>query len=70
MKLDVHGAVDATRVAALEAVVTQHATLEAVVRWGLASRVPRFIERVVVQDEYTHDVVLSANDCWLVYDTT
>lgn len=70
MKLDVHGAVDAAKVAALEPVVTRHATLEAVVRWGLASRVPRFIERVVVQDEYTHDVVLSAHDCWLVYDTT
>jgi hypothetical protein len=25
---------------------------------------------VVVQDEYTHDVVVAWDDVWLVYDTT
>jgi hypothetical protein len=46
-------------------------TLEDVVRWGLAQRPPRVVERVVVQDEYTHDVVIRyADGVYLVYDTT
>lgn len=46
-------------------------TLEDVVRWGLAQRPPRLVESVVVQDEYTHDVVLRwAEGAYLVYDTT
>lgn len=46
-------------------------TLEDVVRWGLAQHPPRLVERVVVQDEYTHDVVLLyADGVYLVYDTT
>ena len=55
----------------IAAVVAGQQTLEDVVRWALGQRPARTIERVVVQDEYTHDVVL----CWgegvyLVYDTT
>ena len=58
------------RAEALGAVAGQR-TLEEVVRWGLALRPPRVIERVVVQDEYTHDVVLPyADGVYLVYDTT
>jgi hypothetical protein len=44
-------------------------TLEEVVRWAL----PRGHEivEVVVQDEYTHDVVVACRDGrWLVFDTT
>ena len=70
MKIEVRGAVDPARVEALSESVAGHTTLEVVVRWCLARRVPRLIERIVVQDEYTHDVVLDADDCWLVYDTT
>jgi hypothetical protein len=55
----------------IAAVVAGQQTLEDVVRWAFAQRPALPIERVVVQDEYTHDVVL----CWgegvyLVYDTT
>ena len=35
-----------------------HATLEDVVRWGLSQTPPQLVADVVVQDEYTHDVVL------------
>ena len=53
------------------AIASQHSTLEEVVRWGLASKPPRLIESVVVQDEYTHDVVIAAGaGVFLVYDTT
>lgn len=46
------------------------ATLAAVVRWGLAQSPPEMIADVVVQDEYSHDVVLPWGDRWLVFDTT
>lgn len=46
-------------------------TLEDVVRWGLSRTPPRLIARVVVQDEYTHDVVLPWEEgVYLAYDTT
>ena len=46
-------------------------TLEDVVRWGLARDPPLVVAEVVVQDEYTHDVVMPhPSGVWLVYDTT
>ena len=46
-------------------------TLEDVVRWGLGGAQAAIVE-VVVQDEYTHDVVVevSAGECYAVFDTT
>jgi hypothetical protein len=61
----------AETVASIEAVASSQRTLEDVVRWGLAQATPRLVERVVVQDEYTHDVVLRWGDeVFLVYDTS
>jgi len=55
----------------LEAVASRHKTLEEVVRWGLAQTPPRLIRDVIVQDEYTHDVVMQWDEgVYLVYDTT
>ena len=45
-----------------------HRTLEAVVRWAWANGTD--ISDIVVQDEYTHDVVVPFEGGWLVYDTT
>jgi len=60
-----------SRLEAIVEAVAQHYSLDTVVRWGLATTPPRFIANVVVQDEYTHDVVLPWDDTlWLVYDTT
>ncbi len=57
--------------AALEAIVATQRTLEDVVRWSLALDPPKVIAAVVVQDEYTHDVVLPyEGTLHLVYDTT
>ena len=54
----------------IEAVVAGQKTLEDVVRWGLSQHPPRLVERVVVQDEYTHDVIVRTPDAYLVFDTT
>lgn len=55
----------------IRTLVDRQKTLEDVIRWALASKPPRVIARIVVQDEYTHDVVLPwADGLWLVYDTT
>jgi hypothetical protein len=55
----------------IEAAIADHGMLDRVVRWALASHPPRPIERVVVQDEYTHDVVVGWGDgLYLVYDCT
>lgn len=55
----------------IEQAFASQRTLEDVVRWGLAMRPPRLVERVVVQDEYTHDVVLrDPSGVYLVYDCT
>jgi hypothetical protein len=57
--------------ASIETLVASQRTLEDVVRWGLSRNPPRFVERVVVQDEYTHDVVIQwADGVYVVYDTT
>jgi hypothetical protein len=44
--------------------VAQLETLEDVLRRGLA------IADVVVQDEYTHDIVTSAGELYVVFDST
>ena len=59
---------------AIERIVASQPTLEEVTRWALAQkwRNARDFE-VVVQDEYTHDVVIPWNrerTLFLVYDTT
>jgi len=69
--MDVFGQVDEATLASIETLVTGHRTMEEVVRWGLASKPMRLVARVVVQDEYTHDVVVPfRDDVFLVYDTT
>jgi hypothetical protein len=56
---------------ALLAEASAHRSLAEVVRWGLAQSPPRLVADVIVQDEFTHDVVLPfSDDTVLVYDTT
>lgn len=46
-------------------------TLADLIPWGLAQVPPLTIEDVVVQDEYTHDVLLPwRGGRYLVFDTT
>lgn len=60
---------DRTR-AELARAVERLATLEEVIRWGLAHPEPRMILEVVVQDEFTHDAILEWRaGLYLVFDT-
>jgi hypothetical protein len=57
--------------AALDADTARHVTLADVIRWGLGQEPQRIVADVVVQDEYTHDIVVPlADPLHLVYDTT
>jgi hypothetical protein len=69
--LDAHGVVPESALEAIAAVVARQATLHDVVQWALSCRPPRLVHHVLVQDEYTHDVVVPwADGLYLVYDTT
>jgi len=55
----------------LERMFAALTSLEAVVRWGFSQQPPVLVEDVVVQDEFTHDVVLRWTPLrWLVVATT
>lgn len=69
--IEARGSFPAAVLESIAVVIAAQQTLEDVVRWGLGQRPARLIERVVVQDEYTHDVALRWGDgVYLVYDTT
>jgi len=54
----------------LDGEVARFGTLEQVVRWAFAQTPPSDVADVVVQDEYSHDVVIPWRRWWLVFDTT
>jgi len=71
MNLDNPAGLEHSEVEALESMLGPLRTLEAVVRWAFSLKPPRDVTEVVVQDEYTHDVVLSWTPSrYLVFDTT
>jgi hypothetical protein len=43
-------------------------TLQQLLRWAFARRAN--VSEVVIQDEYSHDVVIPLDDRWLVVDCT
>lgn len=45
-------------------------SLQDVVRWGFAQAPAYMVVDVIVQDEFTHDVVMNAGDIYLVFDST
>ncbi|WIG98750.1 hypothetical protein [Myxococcus sp. SDU36] len=56
---------------ALEKELASLTLLQDVVRWGFASSPPRDVTEVIVQDEFTHDVVMPwMEGSYLVFDTT
>jgi hypothetical protein len=56
--------------AALKTELAPLTILQDVIRWGYAQTPPRDVSDVVIQDEFTHDVVLSWRHVFLVFDTT
>jgi len=60
-----------TQAAELRDAAASHAMLEQAFRWALRQVPPLAPGDVVVQDEYTHDVLFTAADrSVLVFDTT
>lgn len=56
---------------ALLKVVGRFRLLEDLLRWGAAQSPPGRVVDVVVQDEYTHDVIFTLdNQSYLVFDST
>lgn len=59
-----------TRAKTLAAVAARQHMLHEVVSWmGALSPTPELVT-VIDQDEFTNDVVLRLEDCWLSYDST
>jgi hypothetical protein len=55
----------------LETTLAAQPILQDAVRWALTLSPPRLVAEVIVQDEFTHDVVIPYRDTLhLVYDTT
>jgi hypothetical protein len=70
-----HSAVTRERLAAIERELAGQQNLNDVMRWALAHPpgvfLPSIVAEVVVQDEFTHDVIVPWRDgLVLVYDTT
>lgn len=62
---------DAATRSTIEAELLRHTMLDRVIKWGFACEPPRVVTNVVVQDEYTHDVVIPwGGGLFLVYDCT
>jgi hypothetical protein len=56
--------------ATLEREVVGLHSLHALLQWAFSQSPPCDIAEVVVQDEFSHDVVLPWHDVYLVFDTT
>lgn len=55
----------------LASIVGGHRTLQDAVRWAFSQDPPLVVAEVIVQDEFTHDVVFPfRGSLHLVYDTT
>lgn len=58
----------------LEKILVKHKTLGNVLTWAnsqnKADFIPKIVDEVIPQDEYTHDVIIPFQDVFLVYDTT
>ena len=74
MRLTNQSKIPADRIAEIDAAISGQENLQDVMRWALsdpAAFVPQVVANVVVQDEFTHDVVVPWRDgLVLVYDTT
>lgn len=61
------------RIAELEAKIPEQENLKDVMDWALSDAsgfLDQVVADVVIQDEFTHDVIVPWRDVVLVYDTT
>ena len=75
MRVVNHADLTPEALASLEGEVSKQQNLNDVLRWALSHPpgvfIPSVVARVVVQDEFTHDVIVPYRDgLVLVYDTT
>jgi hypothetical protein len=75
MKLQNHARLNLSEVSEIEDELARQLTLADVITWGSAQPAgkmsPRIITEVVVQDEFTHDIIVPWGDrLILVYGTT
>lgn len=71
MWLVVRGALSPEKTAVLEREVLPLGSLQEVVRWSFGQQPPAPVAAVVVQDEFSHDVVMQWHQGqFLVFDTT
>jgi hypothetical protein len=70
-ELRIAGAGVAPEVVRRASAAAQLATLEDLLRFGFSQRPPWDVVEVIVQDEYTHDVIVRGSEPgFLVFDTT
>lgn len=63
--------ISSQQLSALSRVLRNHTTLQSVLDWCQAQTPPADLVDVVVQDEFTHDIVLGlGGGLFAVYDTT
>lgn len=60
----------APQLEALRAALAPLWNLQAAIRWGFAQTPSCDVVDVVVQDEFTHDVVMQVGAIYLVFDST
>ena len=75
MRVAYHASLSSDTVAAIAAELSGQENLKDVMSWALSSPsgvfIPSVVAEVIVQDEFTHDVVVPWRDgLVLVYDTT
>ena len=75
MRLVNHANLSSQQLAEIESALSGHHNLNDVMKWALAhptgTFIPSVVADVVVQDEFTHDVIIPwRNGLVLVYDTT
>ena len=71
MRIDNRASLAIDELAKLETLAANWRTLQEVVRWGFAQSPSLIVTEVIVQDEFTHDVVLPYREsAFLVFDTT
>jgi hypothetical protein len=75
MNLLTHGRIETAVLKQIEAEVSNQQNLKDMMTWALSlprgTFLPNVVSEIIVQDEFTHDVLVPRNDgVVLVYDTT
>jgi hypothetical protein len=75
MSVVTHGSIEAALLEQIEVQLSKQQNLKDMMAWALSQPngtfLPQIVSNVIVQDEFTHDVIVPRSDgVVLVYDTT